>query len=161
LQDHAGQSAISREVFQQRHQPRLVVTDFDDFGEDRKRVFDGGFIITGLVSLTPHATSLDLQINAQMLILCRVLNQSCANVGAVAMSAGIALWSLDLLLDREARRLRSIVIVGSIGAAAGVLPAVVLILGVIHLDVPGMMHVLLLQAVWNIAVAAALIRSAI
>jgi hypothetical protein len=115
-----------------------------------------GFIITGLMSLTPHVTAGDLQINAQLLMLCRVLNQSCANFGVVAMSAGIALWSIDLLREAGVRRA-----LGILGLVISVLPASALILGLIHLDVPGMTHVLLLQAVWNCAIGVALLRKVI
>jgi hypothetical protein len=115
-----------------------------------------GFVVSGLMSLTPHLTPTDLQINAQLLTLCRVLNQSYANFGAVAMSAGIALWSLDLLRDAGAQR-----VMGYLGLALSLLPALALIFGLIHLDVEGMTHVLLLQAVWNIVIAVAMARSVI
>ncbi len=46
-----------------------------------------GFIITDVASLIPHTTVVDLQINLQILLLCRVLNQACANFAVVAMSA--------------------------------------------------------------------------
>ena len=52
-----------------------------------------GFILPGVVALTPHVSPNDLAINAQLMILCRVLNQSCANVATVAISAGILCWS--------------------------------------------------------------------
>jgi hypothetical protein len=115
-----------------------------------------GFIITGLMTLTPHTTPTDLQINTQLLVLCRVLNQSCANFGAVAMSAGIALWSLDLLRDAGAPRM-----IGVLGLLVGVSPALALMFGLMHLDVPGMTAVLVLQAVWNVAVGVGMIRSRI
>jgi hypothetical protein len=115
-----------------------------------------GFIVADLASSLPHANAVDLQISTQLLILCRVLNQSCASFGAVAMSAGIALWSIDLLRDAGARRAICL-----LGLALSLLPAIALILGLIHLDVHGMMLVLLLQSVWNVAVAIALMRSTI
>jgi hypothetical protein len=115
-----------------------------------------GFIIAQLMTLTPHTTPNDLQINAQLLILCHVLNQSCANFGAVAMSAGIALWSGDLLRDTGVPRM-----IGVLGLAVSVAPAFGLMSGLMHLDVPGMTAILLLQAVWNIAVGIAMLRSRI
>jgi hypothetical protein len=115
-----------------------------------------GFIITGLMTFTPHATPTDLQINAQLLVLCRVLNQSCANFGAVAMSAGIAFWSLDLLRDSGVPRN-----VGILGLLVSVVPALALMFGLLRLDVPGMTAVLLLQAVWNVAVGVGMMRSRI
>lgn len=115
-----------------------------------------GFIIADLMTFTPHTTATDLQINAQLLVLCRVLNQSCANFGAVAMSAGIALWSTDLLRDTGAPR-----IIGIVGLAVSVAPAFALMFGLMHLDVPGMTAIIVLQAVWNVAVGIAMMRSRI
>jgi hypothetical protein len=115
-----------------------------------------GFIITDLMELTPHTTPTDLQINAQLLILCRVLNQACANFGAVAMSAGIALWSADLIRDTGTPRM-----IGVLGLSVSVAPALALMFGLMHLDVPGMTAILVLQAVWNVAVGIAMMRSRI
>jgi hypothetical protein len=115
-----------------------------------------GFIIADLMSLTPHTTPVDLQINAQLLALCHVLNQSCANFGAVAMSAGIALWSADLLRDTGAPRM-----IGILGLAVSVAPAFALMSGLMHLDVPGMTAIIVLQAAWNVAVGIAMMRSRI
>jgi len=115
-----------------------------------------GFVVTGVASLTPHGTAVDLQINAQLLILCRVMNQSCANFGVVAMSAGIGCWSLDLLRDGGQRRMT-----GVLGCLVSAVPAIALMCGLMHLDVHGMMAVLLLQALWNVAVGVLMLRSSV
>ena len=112
-----------------------------------------GFIVPSLAALLPHLTPIDLQIDRQLLILCRVLNQWCANVAVVAMSAGIVCWSLDLCADAGLRRA-----VGLFGLAAGLVPAMALLLGGIHLDVHGMTLVVAVQAAWNLAIALLLIR---
>jgi hypothetical protein len=112
-----------------------------------------GFIITGLASLIPHATVVDLEINRQLLLLCRVLNQSCANFAVVAMSAGIVCWSLDLRGESRWRRA-----VGICGCLVGLLTALALIFGQIHLDVRGMTEVVVAQAAWNVAVAVLMVR---
>jgi hypothetical protein len=109
-----------------------------------------GFIVPGLMALTPHASATDLAINAQLLMLCRVLNQSCANVGAVALSAGIAFWSVDLW-RRESGWRRGL---GMVGIAVGALPAAALILGALHLNVQGMSEVVLLQGLWTCGIGA-------
>jgi hypothetical protein len=109
-----------------------------------------GFIVPGLMALTPHASATDLAINAQLLMLCRVLNQTCANVGAMAMSAGIAFWSVDLW-RRESGWRRAL---GLVGFAVGALPAAALILGALHLNVQGMREVVLLQSVWLCGIGA-------
>ena len=115
-----------------------------------------GFIIGELTNLTPHATTVDLQINVQLLTLCRVLNQTWANVGALAMSAGIALWSIDLLRSSGVARM-----IGMLGLAVSVVPAGALIFGIVHLDVHGMTVVVLLQATWNVAVGVGMVRGRI
>jgi hypothetical protein len=112
-----------------------------------------GFVITQVASLTPHATEADLQSSAQLLILCRVLNQTFASLGVVLMSAGIVLWSIDLLRSRQLARL-----LGVFGLLIGLLPAAALAFGALRLDVPGMTQVVLLQSVWNIGVGVLLIR---
>jgi hypothetical protein len=115
-----------------------------------------GFIVADLVRLTPHATTVDLQINVQLLVLCRVLNQTWANFGVIAMSLGIALWSVDLLRDLGLPRL-----VGVLGLLVSAAPALALMLGLVHLDVHGMAAVVLLQALWNIAIGLAMMRGRI
>lgn len=113
-----------------------------------------GFILPGLVASAPHLSATDLAIDLQMLILCRELNQSCANAATVAISAGILCWSIDLLRERGV--LRGL---GLLGLLAGFLPAAALISGSLRLDVHGMSEVVWLQALWNGAIAIALIRS--
>ncbi len=112
-----------------------------------------GFVITQVASLTPHSTEADLQSSAQLLILCRVLNQTFASLGVVLMSAGIVLWTIDLLRSRQLARL-----LGVFGLLIGLLPAAALAFGTLRLDVPGMTQVVLLQSVWNIGVGVLLIR---
>lgn len=107
-----------------------------------------GFIITDVASKLPHTTAVDWQINLQILLLCGVLNQSCANFAVVAMSAGIVCWSVDLC--RNSGSLRA---VGVFGCLIGLVPAIALMFGEVHLDVHGMTEVVAAQAAWNIAVA--------
>ncbi len=64
------------------------------------------------------------------------------------MSAGIVCWSLDLC--RNPGSLRA---VGLFGCLVGLVPALALMFGEIHLDVHGMTEVVVVQAAWNIAVA--------
>jgi hypothetical protein len=113
-----------------------------------------GFVTPNVASLMPHDTPVDLQVGRQLLILCGILNQACADSGAVAMSVGIALWSLDLLRDRGPSRA-----IGSFGLLVGIVPIVALLTGAIRLDVRGMFDVVLLQAAWYLAIAALLLRA--
>jgi hypothetical protein len=112
-----------------------------------------GFVITKVAALAPHATAAELQSSGLLLILCSVLNQTFANLGVVLMSAGVVLWSIDLLRSPGLVRL-----LGILGLLIGVLPAAALAAGALRLDVPGMTLVALLQSVWNLGVGVLLIR---
>jgi hypothetical protein len=112
-----------------------------------------GFVITQVASLTPHATDADLRISGQLLILCSVLNQTFASLGVLLMSAGIIFWSLDLFRGPRLARL-----LGMFGLLVGLLPPAALTFGALHLNVPGMTQVVLLQLVWNFGVGVLLIR---
>jgi hypothetical protein len=115
-----------------------------------------GFVIPDLAASTPHVSPLDLEINAELFVLCRVLNQTCANFGVVAMSAGIVFWSIDLLRDSGSRRLA-----GVLGCLVGVVPAFALLCGLLQLDVHGMTQVTALQGSWNVAIAVLLMRASL
>jgi len=47
-----------------------------------------GFILPDVLSLTPHTSATDLDINLQVIFLCRALNQSCANFATVGYRRG-------------------------------------------------------------------------
>jgi hypothetical protein len=114
-----------------------------------------GFIITGVASHLSQATPADQQISAQLLILCAVLNQALAKIGVVAMSAGIAFWSIGLLHSAGLARW-----IGALGCVIGLLPVAGLALGVLRLDVHGMGAVVLLQTLWSIAIGVWIYRNA-
>jgi hypothetical protein len=113
-----------------------------------------GFVLPGVLSLTPHASATDLDINLQLILLCRALNQSCANFATVALSTGIIFWSYDLL-RRETRWRRAL---GTAGLIFGVIPAIALIMGMFRLDVQGMSAVLLLQSLWTGGIGVGFLR---
>jgi hypothetical protein len=113
-----------------------------------------GFVVTDVASSMPRDNAIDLQVTRQLLTLCGILNQACANCAAVAMSAGILLWSIDLLRDRGVARA-----IGALGVGVGVIPIVALPIGAVRLDVRGMMLVVLLQGVWQLVVATWMMRT--
>jgi hypothetical protein len=113
-----------------------------------------GFILPALAISLPRATQADLQLTKDLFILCRVLNQTCAHTGAVAMSVGIGLWSIGLLRGRGALKLT-----GVLGCVIGAAVSVALLTGTLALDVHGMLVVILAQALWNLAVATLLVLS--
>jgi hypothetical protein len=113
-----------------------------------------GFVVADVASSMPHDTSTDQQILRQLLVFCGIVNQASAHCAVVAMSAGIVLWSLDLWRGSGADRA-----VGAFGCVVGLAPMGALAIGAIHLDVHGMTIVALLDAAWQLAIAALLIRA--
>jgi hypothetical protein len=111
-----------------------------------------GFVIGHIPGLVANPNDMDMRITAQLLNLSSLFNRTLADIGVVAMSAGILAWSVGLLHSAGWPRA-----VGVIGVLAGMAPALGLILGAFHLNVYGMMGVLLVQAVWNIALGALLV----
>lgn len=118
----------------------------------------GAALVDGFV--TPRLAILgaglhaDLSITAQLLNLCMLFNQALARLGAIAMSAAIIAWSLDLLLRAGLERA-----LGVAGTAIGLGCVAALIAGVLQLDVHGMMLVLVLLAAWTIGLGVLLLRN--
>jgi hypothetical protein len=113
-----------------------------------------GFVTPRLATLAAGLGAADLSITAQLLHLCLLFNQALARLGAVAMSVGIAAWSVDLVRGARAERA-----LGVFGVAIGLGSAGALILGALQLDVHGMMLVLLLQVIWTTGVGVLLLRT--
>lgn len=111
-----------------------------------------GWVTAKAAGLVPTPTDQDLHTLALFINFSHVFNQALANLGAVAMSGGILAWGLGLVHDKGWAR-----VVGGIGILAGIAPAAALLMGGLHLDVHGMMLVILVQAAWNLAVGALLI----
>lgn len=82
------------------------------------------------------------------------LNQAFAGCGSVALLVGMALWSVDLLRQAGARRW-----LGGYGLLAGLATGCALISGWLQLDVHGMLLVLVILGLWQLAVAGLLIVS--
>jgi hypothetical protein len=112
-----------------------------------------GFVTPRLAILGAGLGAADLSIMAQLLHLCMLFNQALARLGAIAMSAAIIAWSLDLLLRAGLERA-----LGVAGMAIGLGCVAALIAGVLQLDVHGMMLVLVLQAVWTMGLGVLLIH---
>ncbi|HEY3644199.1 MAG TPA: hypothetical protein VGM16_02575 [Gammaproteobacteria bacterium] len=112
-----------------------------------------GWLTARIGNLLPNPGDQDLHLLAILINFSGAMNRVLANLGAVAMSAGILAWSIGLLHDQGWTRA-----VGLIGVLAGAAPALLLITGGMHLDVHGMLLVVLVQGVWNIAVGILLIQ---
>jgi hypothetical protein len=111
-----------------------------------------GYMTAQVPNIAARAADPDLHLTALLINFCGLLNQTMANLGMVAMSAGILAWSIGLLHSAGWPR-----VVGGIGVLVGVGPAVALMAGGLHLNVVGMMLVILGQAVWNIGIGVLLI----
>jgi hypothetical protein len=112
-----------------------------------------GFVDAGIVrslGIPPASAGPILQA---LLMFCGVLNRTCANASAVAMSVGIGCWSIALLRESGLRRL-----IGGLGCAVALLPVVGLLSGALHLNVFGMSAVVVVQGVWYVAIALLLLR---
>jgi|SRR6185312_250167 len=111
-----------------------------------------GWITPAVAAFVPAPTDQDLHTLDLLLHFGGMVNRSMADIGAVAMSAGIFFWSLGLVHDTGAARLT-----GALGILVGLAPALGLIVGAFHLNVPGMLAVVLAQGLWTLAVGALLI----
>jgi hypothetical protein len=105
-------------------------------------------LVSGLVTprIAEAATDLmapELQWVARLAAVAMLFNQAFARCGAVLMSVGICSWSMDLLRDRA-------VLLGAFGTLCGLGCALAVGLGLLRLDVHGMMTVTVLQAIWTI-----------
>jgi hypothetical protein len=112
-----------------------------------------GWLTARVGTLVPNPGDQDLHLLAILINFSGSMNHVLANLGAVAMSAGILAWSVGLLHDQGWARA-----VGALGVLAGLAPALLLITGSMHLDVHGMMLVVLIQGIWNITLGVLLFQ---
>ena len=111
-----------------------------------------GWLTARVGTLVPNPGDQDLHLLAILINFSGSMNRVMANLGAVGMSAGILAWSIGLLHERGWTRGA-----GILGIVAGLTPALLLITGGMHLDVHGMMLVVLIQGIWNVALGILLI----
>ncbi len=111
-----------------------------------------GWITPAIAGFIPAPTDADLRTLALLINLSGTVNQTMADIGAVAMSAGIFFWSVGLVHSIGAARLT-----GVLGILIGLAPALGLIAGAFHLNVTGMLAVVLMQSLWTLAVGVLLI----
>jgi hypothetical protein len=115
--------------------------------------------INGLVvpaSLNNHeddAAEIAQQLHS-MLSLCHVIGEEFSQMLVVACSVAVALWSLALLLRGGGLR-----IIGIVGLVCGLLPALLMLVGHLHMDVHGVLAFIIAQAIWYMVIAVAMFRS--
>ncbi len=114
-----------------------------------------GFITPRIALAVPTLAPADPALIAQLATFASLFNQAFAHCAAVLMSAGIALWSLDLLRGSVGARA-----VGVFGLLTGLGCAAAVVVGVLRLDVHGMTAVVVLESAWMIGVGVLLLREA-
>lgn len=112
-----------------------------------------GFVVSDLAAHYAHEAVGDSQAFIDLLRISMMGNQALAKLGVIAMSTAIALWAFALF------RTRRPLWIAIVGLLAGVMPAIALATGLIHLDVTGMMLVVIAQTAWNLSVGVLLMRA--
>ncbi|MFN0135844.1 MAG: hypothetical protein ACKVS9_06970 [Phycisphaerae bacterium] len=112
-----------------------------------------GFAVVSIVELRGADEPAVFEKLHPQLALCRILNQTCTQVGVVASSIALLCWSITLLrrggLDRA---------IGAFGVLAGVIPAAAMLHGTITMNLHGLAMVVLPLALWSAACAVRLIQ---
>ncbi len=112
-----------------------------------------GFIVSDLATHYAHEAASDSQAFMDLLRISMTGNQALAKLGVIAMSTAIVLWAFALF------RTRRPLWVAIVGLLAGLGPALALATGLIHLDVVGMLLVVIAQTIWNLSVGVLLVRA--
>jgi hypothetical protein len=89
----------------------------------------------------------------QLLILASVLSQSLADVGGIAMSTGVVLWSISILWGTRYER-----VVGAGGVLVGVASAIALGTGTLVLDQHGILALAIFEALWTVCIGVLLLQ---
>jgi len=107
-----------------------------------------GFVAPEIGIIFAETSIEEMQLARRFLQLAWVSNQGLSYMGLMATSAGIFCWSVLLVLQTGRARM-----VGVIGLIAGVLPVLMWVFGDLRLNVTGMHFVVVVDAVWYVAVA--------
>jgi hypothetical protein len=111
-----------------------------------------GFLIPAIATRYAGAQPDAIKFAAQFLALCAMTIQIFAKFGVIALSSAVVLWSADLARTPGVLR-----ITGLIGFASGLVAVGVLVFAG-RLDPHNLGAIVLVQAVWYIAVATLLVR---
>lgn len=112
-----------------------------------------GFAVVSIVELRGADEPAVFEKLHPLLALCRILNQTCTQVGVVASSAALLLWSITLLRQGGVDRA-----IGAFGVLAGVVPAAAMLHGTITMNLHGLAVFVLPLALWSAACAVRLIQ---
>jgi hypothetical protein len=114
-----------------------------------------GFILSDLAERFVRAPAEELRLAVPVFTFCSVATQLLTKFGLVAISTGILLWSFTLLRQRGLARLA-----GAAGLAAGFVPIAILLFAGLTLRPMNLTLLMLVQSLWNVAVAVLLLRRA-
>lgn len=114
-----------------------------------------GFVVPGIAEQYAHVTPQPLDVGLRLLGFCAVVIQAATKVGLIATSAGVLLWSVELV--RRSGALRAVGALGLVSALG--VPAVTL--ATAAFDPSRLLAVLALQSVWYLAVGTMMVRGEI
>jgi hypothetical protein len=112
-----------------------------------------GFITPEFIGRFHGRPTTDLQVMKEIVTFCGIGIRVCTRLGVVAMSVALLFWSAALLRGRVLIRA-----VGVLGWIAGAAPLIALSVGLLPMNVHGVLAFMLTQAIWSTAVAALLVR---
>jgi hypothetical protein len=112
-----------------------------------------GFIVPAVAAHFASHGDAGVELATPSLVLCHAVNTACAQVDVIGVSAAAVFWGCGLL--RRQGLLRA---VGALGIVCGAVPLLALALGRLPMDLHGFGAFILMQTVWGLGVAAALIR---
>jgi hypothetical protein len=115
-----------------------------------------GFMLPDFVARYEGRPKESLEIMSHILAYSGVANRVCSQMGVLAMSIAVLLWSISLVGRPGALRAA-----GLFGCVTGMVLVVALLLGYLKMDVHGMLAFVLCQTMWSLSVAALLIRGRI
>lgn len=111
-----------------------------------------GFLVSALAERYAGAGPDAVRLATTFFVFCALVIQILTKFGMIALSTGVVLWSADLVRTPGALR-----ITGIVGIASGAAVVVVLAFAG-RLNPHNLVAVVLLQAVWYVAVAVLLVR---
>lgn len=112
-----------------------------------------GFLTPAIAFHYEHSHALELRQGIGLLVLASLAIQVLTKFGLLAMSAGVLFWSIVLL-----RRTRIIMGIGILGVASALGVAAVLAFSGAFLTPPILGVIVLVQALWYVAIGVALVQ---
>ena len=112
-----------------------------------------GFIVPAIAAAHAGTEGGSLEMLRAILILCHFINNLCARVDVIAVSAATVLWSI--LLVHRSGGWRS---AGIVGLACGLIPLIAIAAGDLRMDLHGFGLFVLLQGIFGVAAGIQLLR---